>query len=465
MKKLIISSALAISFALQAQSQTVDKKYVESVVDKTTRMLNEFYVFPEVANKASLQLIAEMKKGKFDRITAFDSLAREITKELQSVTKDKHLRVVYRPAQKGRPETPGENDLIDMLISRQERSRIDNGGFAEAKILEGNIGYLDIRFFPSVKEGAAFADAYISLLANADALIIDLRKNGGGNPSMVQYLCSYFFDKPTHLNSIYYRSGNDTTEYWTLEDLNGNHKLPEIPLFILTSSYTFSGAEEFSYNMLTQKRATIVGETTGGGANPGGTMRINEQLIIFIPGGTAINPVTGINWEGTGVKPDVAVPSGEALAKAQELALKAAKEYSERRKKNSTDLLSGLFREIETGVKDQEVSAGEKKQLEKTFTRIISEGLLTEEDINRIGYWYLENKETLKALLVFEQNVTLFPDSPNVYDSYGEALAAAGRNDEALKSYEKAVDMAIKSNHPERKMFEENLERFNKKKK
>ncbi len=141
---------------------------------------------------------------------------------------------------------------------------------------------------------------------------------------MVQYLCSYFFDQKIHLNSIYSRLNNSTREFWTI-DVNGE-KRPAIPLFVLTSSRTFSGAEEFSYNMQTQKRATIIGETTGGGANPGGYFPVNNELSIFIPTGKAINPVTNTNWEGVGVKPDIAVPVNDALNKAIELAKASIKQ-------------------------------------------------------------------------------------------------------------------------------------------
>ncbi|MBL7738862.1 MAG: S41 family peptidase [Chitinophagaceae bacterium] len=194
----------------------------------------------------------------------------------------------------------------------------DDGGFKEVKILEGNIGYIDLRLFHPATAASSFADEHMKKLVNADVIIIDLRHNGGGAPDMVQYLCSYFFDKKIHLNSLYNRLTNSTREFWTT-DVKGK-KLPAVPLFILTSKRTFSAGEEFAYNMQTQKRAILIGETTGGGANPGGVFSVNEQLSIFIPTGRAINPVTKTNWEGVGVKPDVEMASEKALEKAIEKA-------------------------------------------------------------------------------------------------------------------------------------------------
>ena len=190
---------------------------------------------------------------------------------------------------------------------------------------------MDYRGFTPKRLGEETAVGAMKFLDNSDAVIIDLRKNGGGDPEMVQLICSYFLDKKIHLNSLYWRRNDHTQEFWTLDKVDGK-RMPEVPLFILTSKRTFSGAEEFCYNMQTRNRATLIGETTGGGANPGGTFNINERFSIFIPPGSAINPVTGTNWEGVGVKPEIAIDEHEAFDRALEEARKAAEEYQEKRK-------------------------------------------------------------------------------------------------------------------------------------
>ena len=157
----------------------------------------------------------------------------------------------------------------------------------------------------------------MAFLANCDALIIDLRDNGGGNPEMIQLLSSYFFSgEPRHLNSFYYRLDEKTEQYWTLPYVPGS-KLADTDLYVLTSSYTFSGAEEFTYNLKNMKRATIVGETTGGGAHPVRMEILNDHFAIGVPYARAVNPISKTNWEGTGIEPDVKVPAAQALDKAQ----------------------------------------------------------------------------------------------------------------------------------------------------
>jgi len=159
----------------------------------------------------------------------------------------------------------------------------------------------------------------MNFLAHVDAIIFDLRHNGGGDPKMVAMISSYLFDKSTHLNDLYNRKEDFTEQYWTLPYVPGT-TLANRPAFVLTSKNTFSGAEEFTYNLKNLKRATIVGETTGGGAHPVSGHRIDDHFMIGVPFARAVNPVYKTNWEGTGVEPDVSVKAADALEKAQELA-------------------------------------------------------------------------------------------------------------------------------------------------
>src|SRR6185295_4025347 len=134
-------------------------------------------------------------------------------------------------------------------------------------------------------------------------------------------LCTYFFDgRPVHLNDLYWRASDATQQFWTLSYVPGRRYVNK-DVYVLTSGRTFSAAEEFSNNLKTLKRATIVGETTGGGANPGGMARLSDHFAAFVPTGRAINPITKTNWEGTGVEPDVKVPKEQALKTAYIMAL------------------------------------------------------------------------------------------------------------------------------------------------
>jgi C-terminal processing protease CtpA/Prc len=196
-----------------------------------------------------------------------------------------------------------------------------NYGFERVEYLEGNIGYIDLRMFAPLSEDAwQTMGSAIGLVANTDALIVDMRHNGGGSPGTIAAFSSYFFDHRTLLNTMYWREGDRTEEFWTYTEVVGRRYGEEKPIFVLTSSFTFSGAEEFCYNLQTRKRAVIVGEVTGGGAHPTRRYQLNETFGVMVPIGRAINPITRTNWEGGGIKPDVEVPGERALDEATRLA-------------------------------------------------------------------------------------------------------------------------------------------------
>jgi retinol-binding protein 3 len=289
------------------------------VLDGLLKQLNDHYVFPDQARAMEKALRARQEKKEYDDITSAKALAEALTKHLHEVSRDKHLRVIYSysPLPKPRPPSPEERQKMRTMMSKA------NFGFEKVERLEGNVGYLELRGFTDADAAGETAAAAMTFLANTDALIIDVRKNGGGSPGMVALLCSYFFDgRPRHLNSLAWRKsgGEEVQQWWTLPYVPGKRYVGK-DVYVLTSARTFSAAEEFTYNLQAQKRATIVGETTGGGAHPGGPQPINDHFAVWVPTGRAINPVTKTNWEGTGIKPDVAVPADQALKTAHLAAL------------------------------------------------------------------------------------------------------------------------------------------------
>jgi hypothetical protein len=245
---------------------------------------------------------------------------------MHEVAHDEHLRVIYRaeqipmepiPAVETSPASPSPEMLL--------RAKKNNYDFEQTRILRGNIGYLKLNGFSlDAVHGGATAAAAMTFLANTDALIIDLRENHGGAPGMVDVLASYFFNgnDPVHLNDLSWRHGGNTEvdQFWALPYVPGDRYVDK-DVFILTSHQTFSAAEEFTYDLQALKRATVVGESSGGGANPGWTKRLGDHFLVFLPTGTAINPIAKNNWEGKGVTPDVSVPKETALNSAYQTAL------------------------------------------------------------------------------------------------------------------------------------------------
>ena len=412
--------------------------------------MNDFYILPDVAKQTEKHLMDQWEAGHFDQFTNDAAFAEALTESVQSINKDKHMRIrVNRPyvAPDNTPER-----VIEERLGYVDRNRRWNNGFNTVKIMEGNVGYLDLRAFAGLETGKATADAYMKLMSNADAIIVDVSQNGGGSPRMVQYLCSYFFDKKVHLNSLYYREGDRTEEYWVLDEVDGK-KLADVPLFVITGERTFSGAEEFSYNMQTQKRATLVGQTTGGGANPGGTRPINDNLSVFIPTGMAINPITKTSWEGIGVIPEIKTDHNESLNKAHELAKAAADKYRLLTKEKFTKVYTELNRQLETYDPNQS-----EENIYQGLVKSIKAGVMTEGDINMLGYDYLMGHEKPRiAESIFKANTRLFPNSANVYDSYGEALMMNGNLKASLKNYQKAVEVAKKNEDQDLELFEKNL--------
>ncbi len=244
---------------------------------------------------------------------------------MREISGDKHLWV--RPASEeqiceSRIESPTDED-IQRRIDEQARQ---NFGFVKVERFPWNIGYLKFNSFADATYAGKTATNAMNFLAHCDAIIIDLRENGGGSPSMVQLITSYFLDEPTHLNSFYVRKTDSMKDSWSHAYVEGE-RLNDVPLYILTSGYTFSAAEEFTYDLKNLERATIVGETTGGGAHPTERVVFAElKVIMSCLFGRAVNPITGTNWEGTGIEPHIAVPQEEALDAARLDVMKTMRE-------------------------------------------------------------------------------------------------------------------------------------------
>jgi C-terminal processing protease CtpA/Prc len=346
-----LSTALvlpALVFTLQAQEAGAPVSPIQrrEVVEALAKALKAQYVFPEVAEATGKALQAKVAKGGYDEASTTRAFAEALSRDLRELGKDGHFRVRFDPEFKPRDEdedrVPTKEEVAELRSQAARRAF----GIDKVEQLQGNVGYLDIRGFgPTEFVGPAFSAA-LAILSGTEALILDLRQNGGGDPESVAYLVSHFFPEgdTRHLNSIYNRPKNATRQYWTSPTVGVRYAGP---VYVLTSGRTFSGGEECAYDFQTQKRATLVGETTGGGANPGHGVALAHGFTAFIPTGRAVNPVTSTNWEHVGVKPDVAVPAAEALKAAHTAILKGilAKEKDPDYRKR----LEGILARVEKG--------------------------------------------------------------------------------------------------------------------
>jgi len=295
----------------ELQKITVDAAERDRVIEGAAKLLDELYVFPDVGKKMSAALRKAERRGTYRAITDGQILAWRLSDDLWILGHDEHLGVRFSQ-QVLPPERPDQHADADPAARKGIIS--SNCGFEKAEHLAPNIGYLKFNEFDDPEICAPTAAAAMNFVADSDALILDLRDNHGGG-AMVQFIASYLFAEPTHLNDIYWRADNATQQAWTLPYVPGKKFIAK-PVFILTSKRTFSAAEDFCYALKNLKRAILIGETTGGGAHPGGPRRIDDHFSIRVPTGRSISPITHTDWEGTGVEPDIKVPAADALTEA-----------------------------------------------------------------------------------------------------------------------------------------------------
>jgi hypothetical protein len=322
------------------------------IVTKALSLLRANYVFPELAQQAATSVEARLAAGEYDDLDEI-TLTELVTSHLQEFTGDKHLamRLGGGPGPRpgpgpgpgpggpgpGRPGPgpgrggpgpwpgPGGAEPRDheaRRLAMRQMGRLDNFGIRRVERLDGNVGYLDVRRVAVPANAGPAIAAAMELVAGTYALILDLRRNGGGSPEGVSFWCSYLFtEEPTHLNDIFHADTGETRQFWALPYVPGTRYVDR-PVYVLTSSRTFSGGEEFCYNLQALGRAELIGETTGGGAHPTRGFPISPAVHIGIPNARSIHPVTRTNWQGTGVVPDIAVPDAEAYDVAYARALR-----------------------------------------------------------------------------------------------------------------------------------------------
>jgi hypothetical protein len=352
-RPLILALALFVAATASAQRSMPDFPELDdarraAIVDSVTAALDTVYVFPEVATAMVTDVRQRLAAGEYDGIADPRAFTDRLTEDFRAICHDRHLRVEVTP-----PPPPRELDDPEVARARQlAEARRANFGFLKVERMDGNVGYLKLNGFSGFEEAGPVATAAMTFLSGCDAIIIDLTDNGGGSPSMIQLLTSHLVHGRVHLNSFYVRATDDMRQYWTFPHIAGP-RMPDTPVYVLTSSRTFSAAEEFTYNLKNMERATIVGETTGGGAHPvdGHWFDFGDyHVTMSLPFGRAINPISGTNWEGTGIEPHIACSRDEALTTAYIHALESLEQdcNDEDRRFELGWALAGLRAELDT---------------------------------------------------------------------------------------------------------------------
>ncbi len=391
---LVVSFVTIQNVVAQDTKRDLTKKEKNAIVSSIQTHLNTSYVNLELSNKMITELNKNLKSKKYEDIIDPSEFSKALTEDLQNVSKDLHLKVRFEPKRISHKKRMISDEK---QLEREKRMAMQmaeiNYGFTETKILNGNIGYLNLRLFADIKYAEETATAAMNFLSNTNAIIIDLRTNGGGVPNMMQLLASYFFDEtPVLLSDFYERQTGERTQLYSFAAVNGKRSSDK-PVYILTSKNTFSAAEAFTYTLKHLDKATVVGEVTKGGANRTKRINLNDEFTISVPYIESIHPITKTNWEGKGVQPNIKTTEKDAFVNAY------------------IDAINKTVKRNKNGV------------------------------LNKIGYTFLQEKLVDNAITVFQENVKLFPNEANSWDSLGEAYFINRDKENALKSYTKALDL------------------------
>ncbi len=285
------------------------------IIDAALARILAEYIDEDKAIQTADFVRDRLAAGLYEALRA-ETLCELLTVDLQQVTSDKHLRLLWSDE----PQEVGGAEEDEEFFADLARS--ENQGIRRVERLIDDIGYIGTTLVAEPADAAMMISAAMTLVANTRALILDLRENRGGSTYGMAYWCSYFFPEgeSVHLTDVYRRTTGQTQQFWTLPYVPGQRYLDR-PVYVLTGPVTFSGAEDLAYNLKVRNRATLVGESTRGGAHPTGYYPLTEHITVTVPYARSINPVTGGDWEGVGVAPDLAVPADKALDVAYQHAL------------------------------------------------------------------------------------------------------------------------------------------------
>jgi hypothetical protein len=297
----------------------IDTATERRVIEAAIAKMAQDYVFPDKVPAIAKVLRAGVA-GEYRTISDPKAFADAVNADIERVANDRHMRLFWSP--EPLPPLPDPEHLDPAMVKQQaEFMARRNYAIRQAQVLDGNVGYLKINGFLPPEEAGPTMAAAMEFLKNSDALIVDLRDNGGGDPNGVAMLVSYIEPPQILINTFHRRDKPVNDQIWTMPYVPGGRWSTDKPVYVLTSKDTASGAEEFAYDMQQLKRGTVVGAPTWGGANPGKIEPIDDHFAIFIPFGSAVNPISKTNWEGRGVKPDVAVDPAVALETARRMAI------------------------------------------------------------------------------------------------------------------------------------------------
>lgn len=435
---------LSLSFSLSnaralIKTEQINEKEKQELTEKIGVLIKEHYVFPDLGAKYGREIMSLSKSDKFDDVSDPKEFGEKVTAALQELTKDKHF--YFRLVEKS-DLGEDERGSLHHPVRYYRLGEKEHLGIFRLDWIANDVGYLDYRRFYYQSEAKRLLLGAMDFLSSANAIIIDLRENRGGSGKLTPWLCSYFLPHPTQLTGTYYRNDNIAEEWWTMEHVEGK-RLLDVPLFLLIGKNTFSAAEYLAYDLKVRKRATLVGEPTKGGAHSVDLYPVGDRFEIYIPTARAVNPVTGSNWEGTGVLPDVQVPSEKTLETALELAKKAAQEYGQAKNEKRAHAVEKMQEKLDQAeaLYEQGRDTDARLLLDAVFLDVSQSDMLNEFFIDVLAYHYSSRRSYQIATDIMIKQIELYPESPGACESLAWAYYRQGDKNRAAKYFKKVLEL------------------------
>jgi C-terminal processing protease CtpA/Prc len=392
-----------------------------------------------MGKKYGKEILKLANSNAFDHVNDPKEFGEKVTETLQKIMNDKHMYFrLVEASELGEDEKGSLHHPVRYFRLGQK----EHLGVFRLDWIENEIGYLDFRRFYNHSRAKEMLLNAFQFLSSANAIIIDFRENQGGSGNLIPLYLSYFLPYPTQLTGTYYRNQDLTEEWWTHEKVEGK-RLLDVPLFILIGKNTFSAAEYFAYDLKVRKRATFVGEASKGGAHSVDLYPVGDNFEIYIPTARAVNPVTGTNWEGTGIIPDINVASELALDKAIELAKATAREYKKRKDTKITEAVKKMQEQLDRAdeyFEDNNIDQA-KPHLESAFQTGAEADLIDEFFIQVLAYHYSSQKKYKMSVWLLEKQIQLFPKTLNGYEALAWACYNMGDKMRAKKQFEKVLEL------------------------
>jgi tetratricopeptide (TPR) repeat protein len=433
----------------QQPGRLTDRAYKNGVLQKIAGLVESKYVLADKAKGFADEFKAKCASGAYDSFTEAKEFAEKVTADLIAITHDKHLNFrVMVSSDVGEKVSGSLHHPVRYFRMRAK----ENAGFYKLEWIDQRIGYIDLRRFYSFDQAKDLAVAAMKFLANAQAIIIDVRENGGGSGD---YLSSFFLPYPTQLSGSYSRQSGSLTESWTRRDIGMEPRL-DVPLFILTGPNTFSASESFAYDMQSRKRATLVGEPTKGGAHSVDVFGIDDKFEFYISTERAVSPVTGGNWEGAGVIPDIRVPAAAALDAAVVEAKKAAEAYGRGKDEGLTKLVEEMQALADGAAKlyREGKSQAADAALDSLFKIVRRAGMISEFFINTFAYNFQSPPDEQMGISLLKKSTEFFPESFTAFELLASVYSSKGNKELALRYFRKVLELDP-GNHNAAKMIKE----------